>query len=128
MRALIVLALATSVVGCTRWSMDHHLNNAYRAYDRGNCEQAMLELSQVERTSRARPFIQPEVSLLRGQCLERQKLFVDAAQTYQFILQRYPQSEYAFRARARLQTLEQLGHYRTGEAAIARPATTTPWH
>ena len=23
MRALIVLALATSVVGCTRWSMDH---------------------------------------------------------------------------------------------------------
>ncbi|CAM4082208.1 hypothetical protein D3C76_1194490 [compost metagenome] len=127
MRALIVLALATSVVGCTRWSMDHHLNNAYRAYDRGNCEKVMLELSQVERTSRARPFIQPEVSLLRGQCLERQKLFVDAAQTYQFILQRYPQSEYAFRARARLQTLEQLGHYRTGEAAIARPVTTTPW-
>ncbi|MNG99749.1 hypothetical protein D3C79_589280 [compost metagenome] len=67
------------------------------------------------------------MSLLRGQCLERQKLFVDAAQTYQFILQRYPQSEYAFRARARLQTLEQLGHYRTGEAAIARPVTTTPW-
>ena len=127
MRFVLLAALALSVVGCTRWSMDHHLNTAYRAYDAGNCEQAMLELSQVERTSRARPFIQPEVSLLRGQCLERQKLFVDAAQTYQFILQRYPQSEYAFRARARLQTLEQLGHYRTGEAAIARPATTTPW-
>ena len=36
MRALIVLALAASAVGCTRWSMDHHLNNAYRAYDRGD--------------------------------------------------------------------------------------------
>ncbi|PSS47656.1 hypothetical protein [Pseudomonas sp. BBP2017] len=127
MRALIVLALATSVVGCTRWSMDHHLNNAYRAYDRGDCSKVMLELSQVDRTSRARPFIHPEVSMLRGQCLERQKLYVDAAQTYQYLIARYPQNEYAYRARARLQTLEQLGHYRSGETAIARPATTTPW-
>ncbi|MDD2047964.1 tetratricopeptide repeat protein [Pseudomonas putida] len=127
MRALIVLALATSVVGCTRWSMDHHLNNAYRAYDRGDCEKVMLELSQVDRTSRARPFIHPEVSMLRGQCLERQKLYVDAAQTYQYLITRYPQNEYAYRARARLQTLEQLGHYRSGESAIARPATITPW-
>lgn len=68
MRALIVLVLAASAVGCTRWSMDHHLNNAYRAYDRGDCARVMLELSQVDRTSRARPFIHPEVSLLRGQC------------------------------------------------------------
>lgn len=126
MRALIVLALATSVVGCTRWSMDHHLNNAYRAYDRGDCERVTLELSQVDRTSRARPFIWPEAALLRGQCLERQMLFVDAAQTYQFIIQQYPQNEYAYRARARLQTLEQLGHYREGEAATPRPAPLAP--
>lgn len=69
MRTLIVLTMAASVVGCTRWSMDHHLNNAYRAYDRGDCARVMLELSQVDRTSRARPFIHPEASLLRGQCL-----------------------------------------------------------
>lgn len=122
MRVLIVLALAASVVGCTRWSMDHHLNNAYRSYDRGNCERVMLELSQVERTSRARPYIQPQVSMLRGLCLERQKYYLDAAQTYQFIISQYPDSEYAFRSRARLQTLEQLGHQRTGQAAVARPA------
>lgn len=126
MRALIVLALATSVVGCTRWSMDHHLNNAYRAYDRGDCERVMLELSQVDRTSRARPFIRPEASLLRGQCLERQKLFVDAAQTYQFIIQQYPGNEYAYRAHARLQTLEQLGHYRAGEPAVTTPVAVRP--
>ncbi|MCY1393508.1 hypothetical protein D9M71_84060 [compost metagenome] len=123
MRALIVLALAASVVGCTRWSMDHHLNNAYRAYDRGNCERVTLELSQVERTSRARPYIQPEVSMLRGLCLERQKFYLDAAQTYQFIISQYPYSEYAFRSRARLQTLEKLGHYRAGTAAEVLPAT-----
>lgn len=98
MRALIVLALAASAVGCTRWSMDHHLNNAYRAYDRGDCARVMLELSQVDRTSRARPFIHPEVSLLRGQCLERQALYVDAAQTYQYLIQQYPGNEYAYRA------------------------------
>ena len=106
--------------------MDHHLNNAYRAYDRGDCERVTLELSQVDRTSRARPFIWPETALLRGQCLERQKLFVDAAQTYQFIIQQYPRNEYAYRARARLQTLEQLGHYRDGEVATPRPAPLAP--
>ena len=51
MRALIIIALAASTVGCTRWSMDHHLNNAYRAYDRGDCSKVMLELSQVDRTA-----------------------------------------------------------------------------
>ncbi|NIE74979.1 tetratricopeptide repeat protein [Pantoea sp. Tr-811] len=127
MRALIVIALAVSSVGCTRWSMDHHLNNAYRAYDRGDCQRVMLELSQVDRTSRSRPFIHPEVSLLRGQCLERDKLYVDAAQTYEYLIQHYPGNEYAYRAKARLQTLERLGHYRVGEAAVANPATPSTW-
>ncbi|CAD5105984.1 tetratricopeptide repeat protein [Zestomonas carbonaria] len=109
MRTLLIIALVLGVTGCTRWSMDHHLNNAYREYTRGNCERVMLELSQVERKSRSRRYVQPEVSLLRGQCLERQNLFVDAAETYRFIIAQYPNSEYAYRARARLETLRQLG-------------------
>ncbi|MFW0757398.1 tetratricopeptide repeat protein [Pseudomonas sp. H11T01] len=122
MRFVLIAALALSVVGCTRWSMDHHLNNAYHAYDRGNCEQVMLELSKVDRESRSRRYMQPEVSMMRGQCLERQKLFIDAAQTYQFLITQYPDSEYAFRARARLETLQSLGHYPTRSAAQARPS------
>ncbi|UVM51765.1 MULTISPECIES: tetratricopeptide repeat protein [unclassified Pseudomonas] len=121
MRFVLIAALALSVVGCTRWSMDHHLNNAYSAYERGNCEQVMLELSKVDRDSRSRRYVQPEVSMMRGQCLERQKLFIDAAQTYQFIIASYPQSEYAYRARARLETLESLGHYPTRSATVVRP-------
>ncbi|WP_077045718.1 tol-pal system YbgF family protein [Pseudomonas sp. KK4] len=122
MRFVLIAALALfSVTGCTRFSMNHHLNLAYSAYDRGNCEQVMLELSKVERASRARPYVWPEVSMMRGQCLERQKLFVDAAQTYQFIIASYPQSEYAYRARARLETLQSLGHYPTRSAAVVRP-------
>lgn len=122
MRVLIIAALAVSVVGCTRWSMDHHLNNAYRAYNVGDCERVTLELSQVDRESRSRRYVQPEVSRLRGQCQELQKLFVDAVQTYQFIISQYPSSEYAFRARARLDTLQQLGHYPGASPARARPA------
>ena len=122
MRFVLIAALALSVVGCTRFSMNHHLNNAYKAYDRGNCEQVTLELSKVERASRARSYVWPEVSMLRGLCLERQKLFVDAAQTYQFIIASYPQSEYAYRARARLETLQSLGHYPLrNSAAVVRP-------
>ena len=124
MRFVPIAALALSVLavsGCTRWSMNHHLNNAYSAYDRGNCEQVMLELSKVERASRARPYVWPEVSMMRGQCLERQKMFIDAAQTYQFIIAAYPQSEYAYRARARLETLQSLGHYPLRSAAAVKP-------
>ncbi|MBK5513588.1 MULTISPECIES: tetratricopeptide repeat protein [unclassified Pseudomonas] len=124
MRFVLIAALAISalsVTGCTRWSMNHHLNNAYSAYDRGNCEQVMLELSKVDRDSRARRYVQPEVSMMRGQCLERQKLFIDAAQTYEFIIASYPQSEYAYRARARLETLQSLGHYPTRSAAVVQP-------
>jgi outer membrane protein assembly factor BamD (BamD/ComL family) len=121
MRFALIAVIALSVTGCTRWSMNHHLNNAYSAYDRGNCEQVMLELSKVDRASRARRYVQPEVSMMRGQCLERQKLFIDAAQTYQYIIASYPQSEYAYRARARLVTLESLGHYPTRSAPVVRP-------
>lgn len=123
MRTLIILALLAGLAGCTRWSLDHHLNNAYLAYDEGDCDKAMLELSQAERKSRSRAYMQPEISLLRGQCLERQSLFVDAQQTYNFIIGRYPTSEYAYRARARLETLEKLGQINTGSPAKATPAS-----
>jgi outer membrane protein assembly factor BamD (BamD/ComL family) len=123
MRIVMILVLLAAVSGCTRWSMNSNLNSAYRDYERGDCDGVMLELSKVDRQSRARRYIQPEVSMLRGQCLERQKLFVDAAQTYQFIITQYPYSEYAFRARARLDTLSQLGHYRgNAPAAVTSPA------
>ena len=127
MRFVLIAVLALSVVGCTRWSMNHHLNNAYRAYEDGDCARVALELSQAERKSRSRSYLQPEISLLRGQCLERQALYVDAAQTYQYLIQQYPGNEYAYRARARLQTLEKLGHLRGAETAVANPVTTVPW-
>ncbi|MDE3736865.1 MULTISPECIES: tol-pal system YbgF family protein [Pseudomonas] len=119
MRTLLILTLLAAMVGCTRWSLDHHLNNAYRSYERGNCEDVMLELSKAERKSRSRQYLQPEISLLRGQCLERQNLFVDAAQTYQFIIARYPTSEYAYRAKARLDTLQQLGRLGSNASSAA---------
>ena len=122
MRILLVLLLLSTVAGCTRWSMNHHLNSAYRAYDRGNCEAVMLELSEVDRDSRSRPYIWPQTAMLRGLCLERTKFYLDASQTYQFIIASYPNSEYAHRARARLETLQSLGHYPTrSAAAVVRP-------
>nr|WP_298139093.1 tetratricopeptide repeat protein [uncultured Pseudomonas sp.] len=110
MRTLLIVILALGAAGCNRYSLDHELNSAYRAYDQGDCETAILELSKAERSSRSRNYVQPEISLLRGQCLERQSLFLDAIHTYHFIISRYPSSEYAYRARARLETLRQLGY------------------
>ncbi|MGK9065503.1 tetratricopeptide repeat protein [Stutzerimonas chloritidismutans] len=119
MRTLFILVLATLSVGCSsRSALDRHLDSAYKQYELGNCDQVMLELSQAERRSRPRDNLQPEISLLRGQCLERQGLFVDAVETYRFISSRYPASEYAFRGRARLETLRQLGHYQPEERVV----------
>jgi len=123
MRTLVILFLVTLSVGCSsRSALDRHLDNAYRHYAQGDCAKVMLELSQAERRSHPRDNLQPEISLLRGQCLERQALFVDAVETYRFIQSRYPASEYAFRGRARLETLRQLGHYQPAEQAVAHAA------
>jgi hypothetical protein len=65
--------------------------------------------------------------MMRGQCLERQKMFIDAAQTYQFIIASYP-DEYAYRA-ARLETLQSLGHYPTAVRRwCARPGSDVSGH
>ena len=122
MRILLVLLLATTVTGCTRWSMNHHLNNAYRAYDRGHCETVMLELSEVDRDSRSRPYIWPQTAMLRELCLERTKFYLDAAQTYQWIINEFPQSEYAYRAKARIETLRILKFIPGGGTTQALPA------
>ncbi len=123
MRTLIIVFLALFTVGCSaRHASDRHLDEAYRHYEADNCERVMQSLSQAERRSKPRSQAQPEISLLRGQCLERQGLFVDAAETYRFIIERFPASEYAYRARARLETLRQLGHYYSEAQPVAQPA------
>lgn len=113
---LVVLAL---LAGCSSNPPGAHLNQAYRAYDQGNCEAVIQQLSQAERAARSRPHLQPEISLLRGLCLERQGFYLDAAQTYRFLQHRYPASEYSYRAAARLETLRQLGHYQPDAAATS---------
>jgi outer membrane protein assembly factor BamD (BamD/ComL family) len=117
MRSLLVISLMLVLGACTRMSADFHLDNAYRQYAVGDCAAVALELSQAQRQIRSRPYLQPEISLLRAQCLEREHFFVDAQQTYQFIVSHYPQTEYAYRAKARLSTLEQLGQLRDAEPA-----------
>ena len=46
--------------------------------------------------------------MLRGLCLERTKFYLDASQTYQYIINEFPKSEYAYRAKARIETLRIL--------------------
>lgn len=121
MRTLTIICLALLGLGCSsRSALDQYMDSAYQAYALDDCDQTLLALSQAERVSRRRHDVQPEISLLRGHCLERQRLFVDAAQTYEFIQAYYPESEYAYRARARLETLRLLGHYK-GAAVVSVP-------
>jgi outer membrane protein assembly factor BamD (BamD/ComL family) len=107
----LVLAGLLLLTGCGSTAYSKHLSKAYSAYDRGDCAEVISQLSETERVSRSRPYLQPEISLLRGQCLERQALYLDAVQVYRYLVDHYPHNEYAYRAGARLETLRQLGHY-----------------
>lgn len=120
MRQLSIIVATLFISACSS-QLDRRLDDAYLAYNQGDCARTMVELSRAERLSRARRYLQPEISLLRGQCLEREGLFVDAVQTYRFIGAHYPASEYAFRARARLETLEKLGHL---QPAVVPPGSS----
>lgn len=112
MKTLALIVLSVALVGCASQGHDADINNAYRAYQRDDCSAVMLHLSSAERRNRFRPHQdQPEVSLLRGLCLERQALYLDAAQIYRYLQRHYPHSEYSYRAGARLETLRLLGHY-----------------
>lgn len=112
MKTLALTLFAIALVGCASRGHDADINNAYRAYQQDNCSAVMRHLSSAERRNRFRPHQdQPEVSLLRGLCLERQALYLDAAQIYRYLQQHYPHSEYSYRAGARLETLRLLGHY-----------------
>lgn len=111
MRPLIIVFAASLLASCASNTPGKHLNQAYRAYEEGDCSKVILELSQAERASRSRPYLQPEISLLRGLCLERQGLYLDAIQIYRHLVRYRPTSEYAYRAGARLETLRLLGHH-----------------
>lgn len=112
MKPMALLVLPLILAGCAAQHHDADINRAYQAYESGNCEAVYLHLSSAERRDRYRAHKrQPEVSLLRGLCLERQALYPDAAQTYVFLQRHYPNSEYSYRAAARLETLRLLGHY-----------------
>ena len=111
MRLLIIALVASLMAGCVSNTPGKHLNQAYRAYEEGDCSEVILELSQAERTGRSRPYLQPEISFLRGLCLERQGLYLDAIQIYRHLVRYTPASEYAYRAGARLETLRLLGHH-----------------
>lgn len=112
MKILLPTVLFAALAGCASQGHDADIDNAYRAYQQDDCGAVMLHLSSAERRSRFRPYQdQPEVSLLRGLCLERQLLYLDAAQIYRYLQRHYPHSEYSYRAGARLETLRLLGHY-----------------
>lgn len=112
----LLLAGLLVLTGCASTSYSKHLSKAYSAYETGDCAEVITQLSETERRSRSRPYLQPEISLLRGQCLERQGLYLDAVQTYRYLLDHYPHNEYTYRAAARLETLRQLGHYDPAKA------------
>ncbi len=46
MRIVTIVVLLTALSGCTRWAMNSNLDHAYRAYQEGDCDRVMLDLSR----------------------------------------------------------------------------------
>ena len=67
---------------------------------------ALRQLSQVESFHREMPSQQhAEVLLLKGQCLEGMGNRAEAASLYEYLIKTYPDTEFAARAKGRLEDL-----------------------
>lgn len=102
-----VLTIASLIVSCGGLSIDTSLKQSYQSYQKNDCEDVFYTLSYVERQMAPRTDLQPEISMLRGMCLEQQHLYQDAIGTYTFIMATFPESEYAYRAKARIKVLSE---------------------
>jgi tetratricopeptide (TPR) repeat protein len=101
------LALALVVQSCSAGSLQNGaMIGAHKAFAKGDCEKVLNKLSQAQRYQEPSPALKAEISHLRGLCLEKLSRTNEAIGVYKYLINTFPKSEYAYRAKERLRVLE----------------------
>ncbi len=103
----IFIALIFLVQSCSAGNLQNGaMIRARRSFVKGHCEKVLKRLSEAQRYQEPSPALKAEISYLRALCLEKLARTNEAIGTYRYIINTFPESEYAYRAKEQLKLLE----------------------
>jgi outer membrane protein assembly factor BamD (BamD/ComL family) len=102
----LLFALLPALCSCVSMAQRGAVDLAYRSYNKGDYAKALRHLAQAEayheEMSNER---HAEILLLKGRCVEGMGNRAEAASLYEYLVKTYPDTEYAARAKGRLEEL-----------------------
>lgn len=106
MKISIITVFALSLVACSL-AQQGALLGAYDAIENNDCSSAYGELSEVEFLVEPSYQLAAEIIYLRGVCLEKEGKDQEAIGQFLFLIDNYPDSEYAYRAKSKFSMLDE---------------------
>jgi outer membrane protein assembly factor BamD (BamD/ComL family) len=101
----LLLALLPVLCSCTNLAQKGAIQRAYGSYDKGAYAKALRRLSEAETFGEMPDQRHAEVYYLKGRCLEGMGNRDEAASLYEYLIKKYPDSEFGARAHGRLEEL-----------------------
>ena len=108
MKYIIISSLSLILfIGC---GIAQHgaLIGAYEAIEKDDCDKAYKNLSDAEKFKETTPELQAEISYLRSICLEKEKKYDEALAVLFYIVKQFPDTEYGYRAKIRIEKIRAL--------------------
>ena len=103
LRHISVLAVVVLIAGCAGTIQFASISEAYKHYDEGDYEEALVLIQRAENASEMTPGQKAEFAFLKAQAYEGLGQADDAAILYTYIRDQHPSSEYGYRARRKLE-------------------------
>ncbi len=99
---ILLITAALSVSSCYAPVQSIAMLGARSAYDKGDCDKVLQLLSKAEGDKKPSSGLMAEISGMRASCLEQQGKIAQSRSVYRYIVNRWPDSEYADTAREEL--------------------------
>jgi TolA-binding protein len=103
-RLALLLVLLPALFACAT-VQSGALSRAYGSYNKGDYVTALRRLAEAESYGEMPDLRHAEVYYLKGRCLEGMGNRGEAASLYEYLIKRYPDTEFAARAKGRLEEL-----------------------
>ena len=101
----IIVACLVSLAGCAT-AQKGAMSRAYSGIKKGEYEFALKRLSDAENYVEPTPQLMAEITYLRAVCYEGLERYGDAIGALKFLIDKYPDTSYAYQAKEKLKGLE----------------------
>jgi outer membrane protein assembly factor BamD (BamD/ComL family) len=102
---ILICICIISIMGCAT-AQKGALSRAYSSIDKGKYESALKRLSEAEKYVEPTPQMMAEITYLRAICYEGLAKSEDAIGTLKYLIDKFPDSSYAYQAKEKLHKLE----------------------